>query len=161
MATYDVRRQAFGGFGANPAAGSIRGNQQLLGRAQEAGHFDPFGSPRLRALRRRMALRRGDAMRSRTSSYGKLLGLDPMAQRSALVDSDLAANAGTSDFLNQAEFQDQSSAQDFSRGLYGGELDFNRQQMLQRQAERAARSGGLGQAAGVIGGRVLNKFLPF
>lgn len=151
----------FQGFGNvfKPQVGSMRGNQQLLGQAGEAGLFNPLGSPRLRALRRRQYAANANAMRGRTSSYGRLLGLDPMAQRQALVDSDIGANQSLAGGLNQAEFDESNENRGFFRDLYRGELDFQRQRELQRQAERAAARGGMGQVVGGLAGRAFG-FIP-
>jgi len=123
-----------------------------INEAGEAGFFSPFGSPRLRALRRRRALQLSDAQRRRSSNYGRLAGLDPMATRQAMVDADISANAGTAGALNEAEFQEGQGNLDFQRSLFTGELDFMRNRALERERAKAASRGGIGQAIGSVAG---------
>lgn len=144
--------------------GAMGINQEILGRAREAGFFDPFGSPRLRALRRRRALQLADIQRGRAGTYGRLIGLDPMSQRAALSRADISANAGMAGGLLGADVEEQQRNLDFFRQLYGGELDFQRQRQLEREAAKREASGGIGTAvggfAGKIGGRLIDKWIP-
>lgn len=146
-----------GAFGNFVAKSPILQANRLAGQYQEAGMFDPFGSPRLRALRRKRALGVNDALRRRMSTRGRLTGLDPMAQRQAMIDQELRGNEELAGGLNQAEYEDSQSNLQFGRGLYMGNLDYARQMALEKQRAKAANAGAAGQAVGAIGGALIGK----
>lgn len=154
----------FGGLnrqlgGSLTAPGSIYGNQQLLGEAGQAGFFSPFGSPRLRALARRRALFLSNLQRQRAGGYGQLVGLDPMAQRQALTQADIAGNEGLVGALNAADQQQAAANQDFFRNLYMNQLGYNQQMALAKQQQKAQQQAAMGSALGQLGGAALGFFL--
>lgn len=135
--------------------GSLAGNRGVLNEASQAGYFSPFGSPRLRALRRRKFLQNSAAARAATGGYGRLIGLDPQSQRQLMTQATLGANANLAGGLNEGELQDQASNVGFFRNLYGSELDYQRQRQMQRDAQKAASRGGVGQFLGSVAGAFL------
>lgn len=148
----------YGGFAAGmptPAVGSIAGNNAMLQEAQQAGLFSPFGSPRLQALARRRALFLSGIQRQRAGGYGQLVGLDPMAQRQALTQADIAGNQGLVGALNAADQQQAAANQQFFRNLYMNQLGYNQQLALAKQQQKAQRSAGLGSMLGQLGGAAL------
>jgi hypothetical protein len=133
--------------------------QGLLGGAQEAGFFNPLGSPMVREARRAAALRTADARRRRSSVLGRLYGLDPIQQRGAMMDADIGASQGAADFLNDAELEELLGQRGFLQSLLSGERGFEQQKILARMAAKAAekqRGSPFGQILGAaVGG------LPF
>ena len=140
MATF-----GFGGDPSKSAAGISRG---VIKEASEGGLFSPFGSPRLRALRRRRALAQNEAMRRRAGASSQLYGLDPMQRRQAMVESNIGQNAALSGSLGEADFQEEMGGRDFARGLFGGELDFQRQRQLAKEQAKAQSGGAFGSLLG-------------
>jgi hypothetical protein len=145
-----------GAFASNP----MNIAKEAIGGAREAGHFSAMGSPRLRALRRRRAMQLNAARRQAQGGAGQLYGLDPMQQKAALIRGDVAGNAALTSGLMGADFEEEQGQRQFLQGLYGQQLSYEQQRQLQKQQEKAAASGGIGQAVGAIGGAVINKYLP-
>lgn len=139
------------GIGAgNPYSNAARG---AIGQAQGAGLYDPTGSPAIRAALERRALRQQRNQRRRGQVSAQLAGLDPYGQRQAMVDTERQAGSDLSNNLADANLQYDIGNQDWARSLLTGGLDFERQQMLERQRAKAERDahGGIG---GAIGGLV-------
>jgi len=138
---FSTQRRAGGGVAAPTPGGTISG---LLAGGQQA-----LSDPRyLSRLTSRRSQRTADALRRRTNVLGRLSGLDPMQQRTAMVDADIAANQGLGEAINASELQGASGYQDFLRQLLMSE----RQAELEKQRrdeERGGIGGFLGQVAGV------------
>jgi hypothetical protein len=144
-----------GQFTANAPIGSAPNTQTMLRGGAAAGYFDPMGSARLRDLRRRRAVELAQIQRQSAGTYGHLVGLDPGSQRQALIDANLNANAGMAGSLNAEEAAMGNDTQNFYRGLYGQEQDYQHQMALQREANKQASKGGWGQLAGGLVGSFL------
>lgn len=142
--------------GGNSYGGQAR---TMLNEARSAGLFDPTNRRLRELLKRRALLNYGSGQRA-TQAQSTLYGLNPSQSRAALVNQDIAGRGQLSDSLLGTDLSGLQSGQDFYRNLFTGGLDFERQQMLQRQAEEAARRGGIGSAVGAIGGKVVSHFLP-
>jgi hypothetical protein len=145
------------GRGPTGAMGALEG---ILGQGQAGGYFDPSGSPRLREALRRRALQGGDAQRRRAAVMSRLHGLSPEQARVAMLDADMGATQGTADAMNEGELQQLLGGQDWFRQLFSGQLDFQRQQMLQKEAARQAKEA-RGSPWGQILGAGLGAVLPF
>jgi hypothetical protein len=75
-----------------------------------------------------------------------------MQQQGLLGQQEVSGNRALAEGLGEADFAEESGNRDFFRGLYGGELDFQRQRMLQREAEKAANKAAQGQMFGSLFG---------
>jgi hypothetical protein len=104
----------------------------------------------LAAMRRREALRNYRNRLRRGGTFGRLLGLDPMAQRQFLTQQQLGGTSDLADLLGQSQFQEQMGNRDFIRQLLSGQLDFERQKQLMKMQQDAQR----GTLGGMIGGLV-------
>lgn len=135
--------------------------QQILTQAQGQGMLDPSGSPQLRALRRRQALRHALAMRQRGQGASQLYGLDPLAARAAAQGQARQSASDVSNFLNTSDFQEQQGNQDFARGLFRDRLGVEDQIAAERRAAKRNRfniGSALGGLAGQAGGAFLGNY---
>ena len=134
--------------------GQMAGN--ALGGANAAGAFSLAGSPVLRAQRRREALRNSRNLLQRGRTSSRLVGLDTLGQRAALQGDQSAASAGTADYLNQSQFQEQQDNLGFLRGLFGQERGYEQAAGQAEQERRNQRKMQLraliGQLIGQVGG---------
>lgn len=134
-------------------------NASPLGQANAAGLLNPLGSPVLRARTRANALRTAEAQRRRNSVLSRLMGItDPNQARTLAVSADQQASRGAADAINGADLSQLESGQDFARGLYRSQLDFDRQKQLAKMQQP-----GLGQQLGGLvgqwaGGGFINPF---
>lgn len=131
----------------------------LAGQYQREGFFNPYGSPRLRALRRRAALQRRQAMMQANQGAAQLYGLDPMQQRAALAQGNVYGNAATSGELANADLQTEQEQAGFGRQLFMGNLDYARQRQLQKELAKQQSQGGIGAAFGGLVGNVAGGWL--
>ena len=131
--------------------------------AGAAGFFNPLGSPQLARLRRRFAVRGARNRRRRVAGASQLFGLDPNASRQALFDVERESGGDISDYLNNAQFQEQQGNQNYFRDLFGQERGFefqSREAQRERDAaERAARSQMIGDIGTSVGG-LATSFIP-
>lgn len=144
----------------DPFAGrtSTGAADRLVGMGQDAGFFDPSGT-KMRAMRRRQAMRGARNRRRRGEVTSRLAGLDPFQQRAALFDLDRDVSGRTADFLTEADLNESMGNRDYFRDLFGGQLGFERQRQLDREAYDRSKPrfgdilGGIaGQAAGAFMG---------
>jgi hypothetical protein len=122
--------------------------QDLLGQARGAGLFDPFGSPRIRALMRQRAMQLFGAGQQNAQGLSRLYGLDPYQQRAALAGQGLMGTGQLTGALNNAEYTGATSNIPFYQNLYNSNLNFARQQNLQQQQQKAAQQGAFGSILG-------------
>ncbi len=149
----------FGGLASGRGGDYGRITQGLIGRAGQAGFFDPMGSRAIRDAIIRRGRTRFESQRRRQSTLGQLAGLDPYQRRVAMLDTERMGGQGLADELNDLEAQQLLGNQDYFRSLYGGERDFQRQMQAQRAAERASRRGALGGTLGRLAGAAAG-FIP-
>lgn len=135
--------------------------QRTLRAGSEAGFFNPFGSPELRNLIRSRILGAGSGRRRRAQLLAQLAGLDPEAQREALMDADLEASGQTAQQLTEAEMGLISSGQDWLRDMLEREREREAARRMQaggfQQQGLQARWGkrGFGRSFGRIGGALI------
>lgn len=150
-----------GGFGQGGIIGQA--NRAIQG-GQQAGYFDPMGSPAIRAAVRANALRtqrnrlqRGDVLR-------RLLGLDPQQQRAAQLGLEQQSGSDISNAILGADLGQLEGSQNFLRSLFGQQLAGQQQIAAARAAAKAQQAGGIGNFIGQLGGAVvpwaLNRYLP-
>lgn len=140
----------------NPAMGSTAEVGNRLREAQRFGYFDPGGSEAIRARARRRAFGFGRDRRTRAATLSRLAGLDPMQQRQAILESDMEGASQLGEQLHDVDQRQEEGAQDFFRGLYGGERQFQQQRQIARdQAREARRGGGAGAMIGQIAGAAI------
>src|SRR5262245_29633087 len=117
-----------------------------LQQANQAGFFNPLGSPQINAAVRRNALRTGDNARRRSAILSRLMGLDAKQARVAQVNADTEANQAQSDALNQSYLQQLLGNQNYFRDLFGSQLGFENQRALAQYQQNLQNRGGLGGA---------------
>jgi hypothetical protein len=127
----------------------------LVRQGQQSGLFDPFGSPRLRALLRQRALQLGQAQNQSAQGYGQLYGLDPMQRRAAMANSMISGAGNVAGALNNAEYEGANANANHLWNLLGQGLSGQQQMALQQQQQRAQNSGGFGQILGGIAGSLI------
>jgi hypothetical protein len=131
---------------------------QDIGAARAAGYFSPQGSPAVLAATKRAALRTADNSRRRNAILARLMGLDPAQAAVAAVNADTSASTDTANALNDAQYNQLSSAQQFARGLYGGQLaNQNQRDLLKYQYDlnKPSIGGMVGSALGTAAGAYL------
>lgn len=131
----------------------------IIGEAGAAGVYSPYGSQRQRMLLRRRIQMAQDAMRRRTQGASQLYGLDPMAARGAMVQSDIAGNQGTANALNDAEYGFTSGQNDWLKSLFANRLDAATQERIARENAKAQAGANTGSAIGSLAG-VAAHFIP-
>ncbi len=132
--------------------------QADIGAARDAGFFNPQGSGLIMRTTRREALRNSDNMRRRAAILARLQGLDPNQARVATLGADIAGSEGTANALNQAQYGQLESGQNFARGLYTGQLGQENAMRLakyQHDLNKPTVGGQIGQIAGTVGGAFL------
>ena len=145
--------------GGENAVGGL--SRDILGRGARAGLFDPTGSAQIRAAVRRGALRRADARRRRGSVLARLMGLNPMGQRQAMLETERETAGGLSSELGEADLGQLLGGQQFARGLLGQERGYEEQRAAEARAAREARRarGGFGSMLGSLLGTAGGAFL--
>ena len=129
------------------------------GQADNQGLLNPAGDPRIVALLRRSALANYDANQRSSSVLSRLYGLDPMQQRGAIVNSEIAGRAGLSDTLNRNELTSRMGQRDFLQRLYMQEQEQANQRRIAKEAADAQSSAGWGSLAGGVLGTAAH-FIP-
>lgn len=155
------RGQGFLGSILARARGGFNAQRQLSGMlrgGKEAGFFDPRGSQFVREQVRANALRNARNRLMRGGVLSRVLGLDPQQARVAQLQNELGAGSDISGALGEANLQQGLGTQDFFRSLLGGQLNFERQRQLQKQAERAANQQGVGQLIGGLGSAAIGRY---
>lgn len=136
---------------------SSQAQQQLQG-ANQAGFFNPMGSPAINAGVRRQALRNSDNARRRSALLSRLMGLDPNQARVAQVNADTEQSGQTSGALQDAYLQQQLGNQNYFRGLFGQQLG-NEQQRALAKWQAQQQQGTFGGALGGLVGQGAGAFL--
>lgn len=137
--TDTTRQRVQQGFAQSPMGVA---NQAIRG-AQEQGFLNPAGSPALRERIRRHALRTARNRIGRGGTLSRIAGLDPQQARIAQLQTEQGAGEDISNTLGSAFTQEELGNRDYFRSLFGDQLNFERQRMLQKEAAKQAR-----QAAG-------------
>ena len=145
--------------GGEDAVGGL--SRDVLGQASRAGLFDPTGSAQIRAAVRRGALRRADARRRRGSVLARLMGLNPMGQRQAMLETEREAAGDLSSELGEADLGQLLGGQQFARGVFGQERGYEERRAAEARAAREARRarGGFGSQLGSLVGMGAGAFL--
>ena len=168
MALYDFLSPSRVGQGQGPTTRSAPASPQaqptiqglgtdLVYEGQRQGFFDPKGSPYIRAMLRREALRNYRNRLRRGGVFGRSLGLDPMQQRQQLLSTELEGGNELSDFLGRGQSEELFSNRDFIRQLLGGETGFQRQRQLAKE-EADRQKGSLGGTIGSLVGTAAGSF---
>lgn len=133
-----------------------------VGAGQAAGFFDPMGSPVLRDALRKRALRAAIARRRRGDIVGRLAGLNPMAARQNIVDTERDTSAQTAGMINEGDFRLDQGNQDWVRGLMGRGWGYEEQMKADERQRKFAESqrGGVGGMLGTLAGSALGA-LPY
>ena len=145
-----------GGFGQQGAQGAA---QRAIGRAGEAGFFDPAGSDLIRRQVRAHALRTARNRVSRGGVLSRIMGLDPQQARAAQLGFEQGAGDDISGALNQSDLEQGLGNQEFFRDLFRQQIGFDQQRQLQREAAREARRA-QGSTLGRIAGAAAGAFIP-
>ena len=132
--------------------------QRQVGKAGEAGFFDPMGSPAIREAIRRRAMQAGDTARARTRLSGDVYGLDPAQKAFGNLQSDLNAQGDVARIGAGLEGQMLMDNQDYFRGVQdrftGDAINSNQagiREAAQRDSARRARKGA-NSLEGLVGG---------
>ena len=139
----------------NPYGAQARG---MIGGAQQAGFFNPMGSPQIMEQTRRNALRNSDNARRRSALLSRLMGLDPNQARVAAVNQDAESSRSTQDALQGAQLQQSLGNQDWFRSLFSGQLGLEQQKALAKYMQQL-QGGGAGAALGSLLGTGAGAFL--
>ena len=134
---------------------------QDIGAAQAAGFFSPQGSPAIMAATKRAALRTSENSRRRNAILARLMGLSPDQAAVAAVNADTSASTDTANALNDAQYNQLAGAQQFSRGLYSGQLaNQNQRDLLKYQYDlnKPTIGGEIGGALGTAAGSFLGGY---
>lgn len=151
---------ATGGFDPNQPFANTPDLQGGI-RSLLAGGGKAFGPDYLRNLLRQRALMTAHNQRRRGDILSRLAGLDPMAQRQAMMDferqsgSDLSRSLGEADLAGGQNWQ--QFMMDLLRSERGGEQSLS-QQKQQQQWEQSQRPNFLGQLVGA-GTGIASSFL--
>lgn len=152
MAGYSAQSLLGGGVAQPGSISNVRG---MLGSAQQAGLFDPFGSPRLRAMLRQRAMQLYGAQQQNAQGMSHLWGLDPYQQRAAMAGAGIQGTGNLVGALNNAEYQGATSNIPFYQGLFNNQANFQQQQALMRQQQKMQAQGGFGQLLGGVAGALI------
>lgn len=120
----------------------------LVQQGQQAGFYNPNGSPLLMAAVRRGALRTADNQRRRSAILSRLMGLDPNQARVAAVNAEAQGSGDVSNALNSAQYGQLAGNQDWFRNLY-----MNRLQAADQERLAKMQQPGLGQQFGNLLGQ--------
>ena len=107
------------------APGSVGGANQALGGFQQAGAFDPNGSPALMAAMQQQANKAAQGYQAQAMTGADVYGLDPSQAGAVRLQAMLGSQNKAADILGNAQYDQLSGAQDFGRGLYMNQLGFN------------------------------------
>jgi len=111
------------------------------------GDQEALGPGYLRQKIRREAQRTAEGQRRRTDVLSRLAGLNPMQQRTAMVESEIEAGRGLSDVLGRADIEGARGYQDFVRDMLKQERQIEAERQA-REAEQGSLGGFLGSLAG-------------
>lgn len=149
---WDIISQHLNGGMPGSAGATVQG---AIGQGQGLGYFNAAGSPYIRELIRQGAIRNARNRQRRGMVTSQLFGLDPMAQRQALFDTERQASGDVSNAINEGQSQEAFGNRDYIRSLLGNQLGFEQQQALARlQAKLAQQQQG---GAGALFGSLLGQ----
>jgi len=128
--------------------------QDAIRGGQAAGFYSAEGSPLIRAQLRRHAARQMRNRRRSAQVLGQIAGLDRMGRQQFLADQGAAAHEDAAGLLDRGFLEDLQSGRDFSRGIFSGGLDFERDQYNRSQEREEAKRQRRAQLLGDIGSTI-------